>query len=186
MPPGPVLFTPRLMLRPLSGDNLDAYAAFAADPDQMRFLGGPMSRAAAWRDLSLRAGAWLTRGFSMFSVIERDTGAWVGRIGPWQPEGWPGTEVGWGVASAFAGRGYAYEAACAAMDYAVDVLGWTHIIHTIAPDNLPSIRLAQRLGSTNGGPVTLPDPLSAYRVDAWGQSADAWRVARRNYAASDG
>ncbi|WP_010184248.1 GNAT family N-acetyltransferase [Sphingomonas sp. PAMC 26605] len=49
----------------------------------------------------------MTRGFSMFSVIERKTGAWVGRIGPWQPEGWPGTEVGWGVAAAFAGKRYA-------------------------------------------------------------------------------
>ncbi len=166
------------MLRPLSGADLDAYAAFAADPEQMRFLGGAMSRSVAWRDLSLRAGAWMTSGFSMFAVIERGTGAWVGRVGPWQPEGWPGTEVGWGIARAFAGLGYAHEAAVASMDYAVDVLGWTHIIHTIHPDNLPSIRLAERVGSTNGGAVTLPDPLASFRVDAWGQSADAWRARR--------
>lgn len=173
-----MLFTPRLMLRPLSGDDLDAYAAFAGDPEQMRFLGGAMSRAVAWRDLTVRAGAWMTRGFSMFSVIERDTGRWVGRIGPWQPEGWPGTEVGWGVDRRFAGKGYAYEAAVAAIDYAVDVLGWTNIIHTIDPDNLASIRLAERLGSTNRGPSALPDPLAHFRVDAWGQSADQWRARR--------
>ena len=166
------------MLRPLSGDDLDPYADFAADAEQMRFLGGAQSRAMAWRDLSLRAGAWMTSGFSMFAVIERDSGAWVGRVGPWQPEGWPGTEVGWGIARRFAGRGYAYEAAAATMDYAVDVLGWTHIIHTIDPANTASIRLAERLGSTNGGPVTLPDPLSAFRVDAWGQGADQWRARR--------
>ena len=33
----------------------------------------------------------------MFSVIEKDSGRWIGRIGPWQPEGWPGTEVGWSL-----------------------------------------------------------------------------------------
>ncbi|TPG40385.1 N-acetyltransferase [Sphingomonas koreensis] len=172
----PVLFTPRLMLRPLNGDDFDAYAAFAGDPDQMRFLGGVMPRELAWRDLTLRAGAWLTRGFSMFSVIERATGAWVGRIGPWQPDGWPGTEVGWGVASGFAGQGYAFEAASAAMDYAVDVLGWTDIVHTIAPDNVRSIRLAERLGSTHRGPTRLPPPLHEVRADLWGQSAAAWRA----------
>lgn len=166
------------MLRVPGPGDFDAWAAFCADGETMRFLGGPMTRAVAWRDFSVRTGAWVTRGFSMFSVIERATGAWVGRIGPWQPEGWPGTEVGWGVARAYAGTGYATEAATAAMDYAVDVLGWTRIIHTIDPANTPSIRLAERLGSTNGGRVTLPDPLSAFTVDAWGQSADDWRARR--------
>lgn len=175
----PVLFTRRLMLRPLNGDDFEAYAAFAADEEQMRFLGGAMDRPVAWREFTTRAGAWMTRGFSMFSVIERDTGAWVGRIGPWQPEGWPGTEIGWGVARRFAGSGYAYEAACATMDYAVDVLGWTDIIHTIAPDNARSIRLAERLGSTNRGPTRLPAPLDQLRVDAWGQSAAQWRSRTR-------
>ena len=122
------------------------------------------------------AGAWTVGGFSMFSVIERGTGAWVGRIGPWQPDGWPGTEVAWGVARDFAGKGYAYEAAVATMDYAVDVLGWSDVIHTIAPDNHRSIRLAARLGSTNGGPTHLPPPLEAVRVDCWGQSAATWRA----------
>lgn len=172
---GPVLFTERLMLRPLSGDDFEAYAAFAGDAEQMRHLGGAMPREVAWRDLTLRAGAWLTSGFSMFAVIERATGAWVGRIGPWQPDGWPGTEVGWGVAAGFSGRGYAYEAAVASMDYAVEVLGWTDIVHTIAPDNHRSIRLAERLGSRNRGRVTLPPPLSAYTVDCWAQTAQEWR-----------
>jgi hypothetical protein len=37
------------------------------------------------------AGAWAMQGFAMLSVIEKATGRWVGRAGPWQPEGWPGT-----------------------------------------------------------------------------------------------
>lgn len=174
----PVLFTERLMLRPLDGTDWEPWAAFHADPETMTHLGGVQPREVAWRSLCGMAGAWMIRGYSMFSVIERATGAWVGRVGPHQPEGWPGTEVGWGVARAFAGRGYAYEAAAAAIDYAVEVLGWQEVIHTIAPDNHRSIRLAERLGSTNGGPTRLPPPLEHLSVDRWGQSAAAWRGRR--------
>lgn len=174
----PVLETGRLVLRLPEASDLDGWAAMSADAETQRFIGGVRSRPEAWRDLCTMRGAWEIRGFAMFSVIERDTGRWVGRIGPWQPEGWPGTEVGWGVSREFAGQGYAYEAAAACMDYAVDVLGWTHVIHTIDPDNLRSIALAERLGSTNGGPTRLPQPYQESRVDAWGQSADQWRARR--------
>ena len=174
----PVLFTDRLVLRLPQASDLDGWAAMAADAEAMRFIGGAKSRPECWRDLCAMRGAWDIRGFAMFSVIERDTGRWVGRIGPWEPEGWPGKEIGWGVSSDFAGKGYAYEAALACMDYAVDVLGWTHIIHSIDPDNARSIALAKRLGSTNGGRVTLPPPYQELVVDAWGQSADQWRARR--------
>lgn len=174
----PVLGTQRLILRLPEASDLDGWAEMNADADAMRFLGGVKSRAVTWRELCTMRGAWDIRGFAMFSVIERETGRWVGRIGPWQPEGWPGTEVGWGVHPGFAGRGYAHEAAMACMDYAVDVLGWSRVIHTIAPDNLRSIALARRLGSTNGGPVSLPPPHEAIEVDAWGQTADQWRSRR--------
>lgn len=173
---GPILFTERLMLRPLNGEDFEPWAAFQADPESMRFLGDVQNRAEAWRSLCTMAGAWSVRGYSMFALIERGTGRWIGRVGPWQPEGWPGTEVGWGVAREFAGQGYAYEAAVAAIDYAVDVLGWTDIIHTIDPDNLPSIRLAQRLGAVNRGPTRLPPPYEDAPVDAWGQSAAEWKA----------
>lgn len=175
----PVLFTRNLILRPLNGDDFEAWAAFHADEEVMRFLGGVQPRAVAWRGLCAMAGAWRVRGFSMFSVIERDTGRWVGRVGPWQPEGWPDREVAWGIAREFAGRGYAHEAAAVSMDYAVDVLGWGHVIHTIDPENVRSIRLAERLGSANQGPTRLPPPLEHFRVDAWGQSAADWRARRQ-------
>lgn len=174
----PVLFTPRLMLRPLSGEDFEGWAAFYADPETMRFLGRPQSRSVAWRSLCILAGAWMVRGYSMFAVIERDSGRFVGRIGPHYPEGWPAREIAWGVAREFAGRGYAAEAARAAIDYAVDVLGWDDFVHTIDPDNHASIALAQRLGSVNRGPTQLPEPLDHFRVDLWGQSAAEWRARR--------
>eukprot|EP01031_Cornospumella_fuschlensis_P020725 gene20725-25410_t len=63
-----------------------------ANADHVQFVGGALTESMAWRQLAAITGAWSLRGFSMFSVIERDTGQWVGRIGPWMPEGWPGTE----------------------------------------------------------------------------------------------
>lgn len=176
---GPVLVTERLILRPPGAQDLEGWAAMGAEQDTMRHLGGVQGPGSAWRSLCAMAGAWHIRGFAMFSVIERETGEWVGRLGPWQPEGWPGTEVGWGVRAKFAGRGYAHEGAVAAMDFAVDTLGFTDVIHAIVPENTRSIALAKRLGSTNLGPTKLPDPYDGPPIDAWGQSADQWRARRR-------
>lgn len=178
VPFGPVLFTERLMLRVPDASDLDGFAAFAADAETMRFLGGIKRRAEAWRDLCGVAGSWLVNGYGMFSVIERATGRWVGRLGPWQPEGWPGPEVGYGVLPEFAGRGYAYEATVAAIDYAVDMLGWGDVMHCIEPGNARSIALARRLGAINRGPTQLPAPYDMDRIDNWGQSAAQWRARR--------
>jgi len=83
-----------------------------------------------------------------------------------------------------AGRGYAHEAAVAAIDYAIDLLGWTDIAHHIDPANTRSIRLAERLGAVNRGPTSLPAPLDGLNVDNWGQNADAWRARRQTAAAA--
>jgi len=95
----PEILTERLLLRPPIAGDFEGWARFAADPEVMRFLGGVQPRAVAWRGFLAMVGAWHIQGFAMFSVVERSTGAWLGRVGPWQPEGWPGTEVGWGLCS---------------------------------------------------------------------------------------
>ena len=123
-------------------------------------------------------GAWRADGFAMFSVLERDTGRWVGRCGPWTPPLWPGTEVGYSFVRDSWGRGYATEAAAAAMDWAVDTLGWTDIIQTISPDNIGSRKVAAKLGAVNRGPGRLPAPHDGIPVDVWGQSAAQWRARR--------
>jgi RimJ/RimL family protein N-acetyltransferase len=174
MTSGPFLVTERLILRPPSREDLDGFAAFHADAETMRFLGGPVGRGQSWRVLCTMAGAWSINGFSMFSLILRDTGQWIGRAGPWQPEGWPGTEVGWGILREYEGKGFAHEAALASIDYAFGTLGWSDVIHTIDPANSGSVALAQKLGATNRGPTRLPDPYQDVPVDAWGQSAEQW------------
>ena len=176
---GPILETERLTLRPTALEDFPRWAELMADPETARFIGGVQAPAATWRAMMSMAGAWSLTGVAMFSVIERETGLWLGRIGPWQPLGWPGTEVGWSLHPDAHGKGYAMEAAVASIDYAFEVLGWSEVIHCIDPDNVPSQKLAERLGSTNRGPGTLPAPFEAARVDIWGQSRDQWRARRR-------
>jgi RimJ/RimL family protein N-acetyltransferase len=174
----PVIETDRLLLRlPVLAD-LEPWADMMLDAEAARHIGGVQPRAACWRSLMTMIGAWHAQGFAMFSVIEKRTGEWIGRLGPWQPDGWPGTEVGWGLRRRSWGQGYAFEGAVASIDYAFERLGWSEVIHTIAPDNLPSARLAQRLGSTNLGPTQLPAPHAGIVVDKWGQTRAQW-LARR-------
>jgi len=172
---GPVLETARLILRPPVEADFADWAALMADPEATRFLGGPLAVTAGWRALATHAGVWSLRGYGMFSVVERATGRWIGRIGPWLPPDWPGPEIGWALARPAWGNGFAYEGATAAIDWAFDVLGWTEIIHCINPENFRSAALAARLGSTNRGPGRLPAPHADEPVDIWGQTAATWR-----------
>lgn len=176
---GPVIETERLILRPTRLADFDRWAAMMADAEAARFIGGVQSKAVAWRGLMTMAGAWSLTGVAMFSLEDKATGLWLGRVGPWRPHGWPGNEVGWGLHPDAQGRGFGQEAAVAALDYAFEVLGWDDVIHCIDPDNGPSQRLAERVGAVNRGPVRLPAPFESVRVDAWGQGREQWRARRR-------
>ena len=181
MPDGPVLTTARLILRPPTMADFDAYADYVADPAAMDPIGGAQPRAVAWRTFMAYAGAWALTGVSMFWVYERDgaeEGRFLGRVGPWTPAEWPGPEVGWGLRVDAQGRGYAVESARACMDFAFDELGWSEAIHTIMPDNAASQRVAERLGSARLGPCTLPAPLNK-PTEKWGQTREQWRAHRR-------
>jgi len=143
----PTLTTDRLLLRPFEERDLDAYAAMMADPEVVRyFLAGALTREAAWRQMAVFLGHERLRGWSNNAVVETATGRVVGRCGLWQPEGWPGLEVGWALARAFWSRGYASEAASAWRDWAFAELGARELISIIRPDNGRSIRVADRIG----------------------------------------
>ena len=177
-PIGPTLETERLILRPPAAEDFEPWVSFAADPEVARFIGGVQTPAMAWRSICSVTGAWTINGFSMFSVIERSTGTWVGRLGPWRPVDWPGSEVGWALARDAWGKGYALEGATAAIDWAFDELGWAEVIHAIDSTNVRSISVAQRLGSTYLRDAVLPDPLNV-PVQIWGQTRETWQSRKR-------
>jgi RimJ/RimL family protein N-acetyltransferase len=170
--------TERLILRLPQAGDFDAYAELMGDEEATRYIGGHMPRAAAWRKFLQMPGAWAIQGFAMFSLIEKSSGEWIGQAGPWQPEGWPGTEVGWSIRRSSWGKGYAHEAAVAAIDWTFDNLGWSDVIHSIQPPNRASITLAERLGSGYLGPGKLPPPFEDVEIGIWGQSREQWRVRR--------
>jgi len=128
-------------------EDLDAYAALVADPEVMLWLGGTQDRELAWRrGLALWVGHWELRGYGLWAVERKSDGVLLGRVGLWNPEGWPGVEVGWTLARHAWGQGYAYEAALAATDWAWANLPIDRLLSVIAPDNGRSRRVAERLG----------------------------------------
>ena len=170
--------TERLFLRTAQLVDLDRWAEMMADEPTARHIGGLAQKPVVWRMLMTQAGAFALTGVAMFSVIEKTSGRWIGRVGPWQPWDWPGTEVGWALHPDARGKGYALEAARASIDYAFDHLGWDEVIHCIHPDNAPSQKVAMRLGSVNRGSSRLPAPFEHEPVDIWAQTREEW-CARR-------
>jgi RimJ/RimL family protein N-acetyltransferase len=140
------LQTERLVLRAFRQADLDAYARICADPDVVRYVGQPFSRAEAWLHIATMLGHWQLRGCGMWAVEDRSSGAMIGRIGFYQPEGWPGLELGWILARSHWGRGLATEGARSALAFAFGVLERPHIISLIRPENVVSIRVAEKLG----------------------------------------
>ncbi|PHR57448.1 MAG: GNAT family N-acetyltransferase [Robiginitomaculum sp.] len=144
-----ILETERLILRPLDADkDFEGWAEMMADAQTMLYIGGkPLNRAQAWRAMATMMGHWDIRGYGMFAVIEKTSRQFIGRIGPWYPEGWEDREVGWGLNRKYWGKGYASEAGRASIDYVFNVLKWEGVIHYIDPGNTGSMAVAERLGS---------------------------------------
>lgn len=166
--------TERLILRPPVAADFDAYARTMADPEAARFIGGEQTRAKAWRSFLTAAGAWAIQGFSTFSVIEKASGQWIGRLGPWHPVDWPGTEVGWTLNRRVWGKGYAYEGAVAAIDWSFEHLGWHEVIHPIHPQNQSSLTLARRLGSQLRETKRMSSSIEDEVAEIWGQTREQW------------
>ena len=173
--------TPRLLLRLPQVGDFERYAEMFAD-DSTQHIGGPLLRHEAWRRFLQMPGAWILQGYAMFSVVAKDDGRWLGIAGPWQPDGWPGTEIGYAFHHDARGQGFVTEACVAAMDWVFDRLGWSAVIHCIAPENHASQAVAERLGSRLRGPGQLPPPLDAHAIDIWGQTRTEWADNRKRFA----
>ena len=145
----PSVHTERLLLRAANESDVDAFAAMAADPQFTRFIGGPVTnRAAAWLKVARQLGMWVLRGHGIWAVVEQETGQVIGRSGLWWEPGWPGLEAVWFIAPSRWGRGYAPEAARAALRFAFEVHNADRVVSVIRSDNTASIRVAEKIGET--------------------------------------
>ncbi len=147
--PFPTLTTDRLILRTPQASDVAPWTAFFLSDRSSFVRGGDQSEELAWRALGHAAGMWMLRGYGSFVFALKDApDQGLGLTGPWYPAGWPEPELGWTVWDAkVEGTGLAFEAATAARHYAYDVLGWARPVSYIAPDNVRSIKLAERLGA---------------------------------------
>src|SRR5450432_1796425 len=132
----PQLETARLKMREFRDQDIEQYAKFCADPEVMKYLGGKtLEKWEAWRHLAFLVGHWELRGYGMWAVEERESGMFIGRVGFNYPEGWPDFEIGWMLGHEYWGKGYATEAARAALEYCSKELGRQHVISLINKDN---------------------------------------------------
>jgi RimJ/RimL family protein N-acetyltransferase len=176
----PILQTERLVMRAPRESDLDALAAFMADEDVVRYLSGvPMTRDEAWRSIATALGHWHLRGYGTWAVERKSDGAYIGRVGMINPEGWPGLEIGWTLGKPYWGVGYATEAATAAFRYAFLTQPVERLISCIDPDNAASQAVAKRVGETKGARTELKIGTKAYPIDIWSISRVEWSRAQK-------
>jgi RimJ/RimL family protein N-acetyltransferase len=159
----PVLETERLKLRGHRLDDFADCAAMWADAAVTRFIGGkPLSDEEAWTKFLRYAGHWALLGFGYWVAEEKATGKFVGELGfaDYKREIEPslkGTpEIGWVLAAAFHGKGYATEAVRAVVEWGDSYFIKRHLegphverprtACIIAPENVASIRVAEKCG----------------------------------------
>ncbi|HMO06721.1 MAG TPA: GNAT family N-acetyltransferase [Paracoccaceae bacterium] len=150
--PCPVLQSPRLVLRPLAFRDFDAFAALHASPHAALLWGLP-SRDAAWARMLALAGEWPVRGFGTWALADRWSDAFVGHVGFIQPHDAAEPQMTWALVADGQGRGLAEEGARAARDWG-RAHGIARPVSHIDAKNLPSIRLAERLGAVREGSTT--------------------------------
>jgi RimJ/RimL family protein N-acetyltransferase len=166
--------TARLLLRPPILDDWPAWRAHQADPVTMH-ESAPQDGREAWANFMSAAGGWHLVGHGPLSILERDTGAWVGMTGASLRHDWPGIEVGWSLMPTWHGRGYAVEAAKATIDWFFKTFDAPRVVHTIRPGNVASRRVAEKIGSRNTGPLPEPWPPGVKAPnDLWEQTREDW------------
>ena len=151
----PVLETPRLRLRRLNQGDFEDICQVLMDPEVMYAWEGAFTREECqdWLDRTLKR--YETDGFSHFAILLKTDGAFAGMAGPIREsiEGEARISLGYLLKKSLWGQGYAAEAAQASMEYAFAHLNAPVVTAQIRPENLPSIRVAQRLGMRKAGEV---------------------------------
>jgi RimJ/RimL family protein N-acetyltransferase len=144
-----IIDTPRTRLRSWRLADRRAFAVLSADPEVMRGLGGPMDRVSSDAKLDRYIGAFERAGYCRWAIETRD-GRFLGYAGLMPLSGGhplaPGVDIGWCLTRGAWGRGYATEAAGAAMRDGFSRLALDQIVAYTAPDNRRSRAVMERLG----------------------------------------
>lgn len=150
----PTLETPRLRLRAHRLEDFEPILAMASDPEVMRHISGPQQREDAWRRMLCGPGMWALLGYGYWVAERREDGAVIGQIGladfkrAIQPSIEALPELGYVFAAHAHKQGFASEAVGAVLDWADGNIRAEQIVAIIDPDNMPSIRVAERAGFT--------------------------------------
>lgn len=140
------LQTERLSFRKPDASDLAPYTLYCRS-DRTRFVGGPFDSVQTFEKLAAMIGHWKLRGFGRFVIVHRTTGRALGHVGAMQLNKDELPEFTWTLwVGEDEGKGYAIEACKAYRDHARNELGFSSMIARIAQDNLPSRRVAERLG----------------------------------------
>lgn len=150
-----VLETDRLRLREIVQGDLDFLADLLGDPGVMRFYPNTLDRAATARWLERQLGRYEADGHGFWIVEHRKTGQAVGQVGLLNQELDTGIhpEVAYLIHVPYQRRGYATEAALAVREHAFQDLGKSYVVSFIRPENLPSRRVARKLGMDPRGVI---------------------------------
>jgi RimJ/RimL family protein N-acetyltransferase len=142
------LETERLRLRPYRLEDLDDLHGMLSDPEHMRWYPAPFDRVTSRAWLERQIAAYGSRGFALWIVEDRATGEFLGTAGPTVQivEDVEEVEIGWHTRPGRKGEGIAPEAATAARDWAFANLDVDHLISLVRPENLASVRVAEKLG----------------------------------------
>lgn len=140
------------MLRALELRDLDYFTAFFADPQASEHVGGPSNGEDTWRRMLAGAALWSLTGVGMWAVEARDDGSTIGHLGFFDflrecdPPIAGFAEMGWILAPAAHGKGFASEACLAALEWFDREFGRQPVWALISPGNEASVRLAEKLG----------------------------------------
>ncbi len=144
--------TPRLILRPWRKTDLPRFAEQNADPIVMRFLSGVLSREASDAYVERAEQHLAETGFCKWAVEAPGVAPFIGAVGlthvNFEASFTPAVEVAWRLHRHYWGRGYATEAARAAIEDGFTRVGLNEIVALTAVDNYASMRVMQRLGMT--------------------------------------
>ncbi|MEQ1769369.1 MAG: GNAT family N-acetyltransferase [Devosia sp.] len=180
---GVILTTERLILRPFRPEEAGLYAAINSDPDTMRYLGGPRSRAMSDAEVSGANECLAASGYGKVAIERRSDGAFMGMCGL-SREGWfpDDLEIGWRLAPAARGHGYATEAAQAWIEYGFATLALPRIISIADVPNQRSIAVMQRLGLTFDHQAMLDDDGEMFEAVIYAITADQFTANRSSKA----